>query len=416
MQFNLAPGALWISVAVALAGCGAGGGGGVGGTDVTPNPLTLTESISTFSNQSPVLGITGGSGAYTVFSDNALVTPGLISSGKLKLTIGCTDSAAPIIATVTAVDSVGSSATSSITVNDNPGETCPNANVPLSITPNVIDLREDESANAMLTIKGGALGAGSSYSIFSSKAAIRPGPVSAEGKSTLTIGCIDEDTSAVITVVDDAGASATATVNVTDDGLSANCNPNTSTLSLQPSILQVQGNQSNVNLTVSGGTPIYSLYSNNSLISPAAVVSGKSALTIGCTDSTTPVNAIITVLDSNGASATSSIDIYDSDSVNACSGATAALTLLPAAIELQECVSGVKFTLQGGTPPFDVRTSDPRITIDDVDNLDRTFNLGTSVQSGPNAAYTVTVLDANSLTATARISVPNNTFSTPACP
>lgn len=315
---------------------------------ISPSSLSLV-GLTSGSN----LTISGGTSPYDMYTNNSLVNPAAVASGKSALTIGCTDETQTALITV--VDSNGFSSTASVIVSDhNTSSGCSSAATPLSMLPLSLNVLGGEQ-NAYITISGGT----GPYTILSTSQLVSPSSLSG-GKSTLTVGCTDSLTpiNAIITVLDSEGKSATSTVSVSDNDESVNCIGN-SQLAIAPGTLSVQGNQSGVELTVSGGAGSYSIFSNNSVLVPGPVINGKTAISIACTDSDQV--ATVTVVDSLGATATTTVNVSDSDIVNPCVPSSIPLTVAPSGIASVPVGQPVQMMIYGGVPPYTITSTNTAV-------------------------------------------------------
>jgi hypothetical protein len=209
--------------------------------------------------------LSGGSPPYTVYSDggDALSAPGPLGDGVSSFTVDPDAVAATTIVTLTAVDSAGATAEAEVVLAASGG-----GGGALTVSPAAIGLSAyanpdgDDTDDVTFTVMGGA----APYTVYSSDAGVVEAPGGlGEGAASFTVDPAGAavETDVTLTVLDAEGASATALLSVL---------PASATLALSPSELVVAAwpnpdgdTADDLTFRVSGGTPPYKVYSDDTV-------------------------------------------------------------------------------------------------------------------------------------------------------
>jgi hypothetical protein len=293
---------------------GSGGGGGSALFTTAPSPLTIgTGAASTYM-------VSGGTGPYSANSSNPAVATSSVSGGTLTI-----NSVANGLANIVVTDSLGARVTIEITVTAT-------ATTPLLVTPSAA------SANVGDILNFSVSGASPPYNISVnnvSVACVSGTASSCSSGGTTSVGATGESFYATMLNV---GAT---TVAITDflgqtSTLNLTVNATATTLRLSPSALMVGEDEvRTIVLNVYGGTAPYTAYTSDLVLSNASVTGNVFSTGLGSRGSRciNPVDSsgvyivngtfdvTLTVVDSLGASATSTLTIKDNGkglSANGC--------------------------------------------------------------------------------------------------
>jgi len=242
------------------------------------------------------------------------------------------------------------------------------------------------------------LGGTPAYSAYSSN----PGVVSvavADSTLTATVDTVPvDDTTVTITVYDSLGNSATAQLVLQISG-AGELTVTPSSVSLTGIAGQTDGDPTDdITFYISGGTPDYSMFSNNNAViaSQGALGAGITTFTIDPDEVSSSTSVTLTVVDSVGATKTVTVTVTP---------ATSAFGINPSAISVTSGVT-INYHIIGGLPPYDVYTSDTAVVtvgggakIDDL--AATTFDAQTP---GPGSA-TITIVDSDGQTVPASVTV-----------
>jgi len=333
--------------------------------------------------------ILGGTPAYSAYSSN----PGVVSVAVADSTLTATVDTVPVddtTVTITVYDSLGNSATAQLVLQISGAAVGEMQIIPASQTladPAVADTAE-------YTILGGT----PAYSAYSSN----PGVVSvavADSTLTATVDTVPvDDTTVTITVYDSLGNSATAQLVLQISG-AGELTVTPSSVSLTGIAGQTDGDPTDdITFYISGGTPDYSMFSNNNAViaSQGALGAGITTFTIDPDEVSSSTSVTLTVVDSVGATKTVTVTVTP---------ATSAFGINPSAISVTSGVT-INYHIIGGLPPYDVYTSDTAVVtvgggakIDDL--AATTFDAQTP---GPGSA-TITIVDSDGQTVPASVTV-----------
>ena len=293
---------------------GSGGGGGAALFTTAPGTITIANGAA------PVYSVSGGTGPYTATSSNAAVattTPtGALVGGVLTIT-----SAGSGTANVVIVDAVGASVTIAVTVT-------PVITTPLVVTPSAVTANVGDVLN--INVSGGSpFGVGTPYNVVVNNISVATASAAvvttSGGAFTITLRNVGTTT---VAITDSLGQTTTLTLTV---------NATATTLRLSPSALLVGEDEPRIiALTVYGGTGPYTAYTSDLVLSNASASGNVFSTGLGSRGSRciNPVDAALvyivngtfdvtlTVVDSLGASATSTLTIKDNGKGLAVNGCT----------------------------------------------------------------------------------------------
>lgn len=293
---------------------GSGGGGGAALFTTAPGTITIANGAA------PVYSVSGGTGPYTATSSNAAVattTPtGALVGGVLTIT-----SASPGTANVVIVDAVGASVTIAVTVT-------PVITAPLVVTPSAVTANVGDVLN--INVSGGSpFGVGTPYNVVVNNISVATASAAvvttSGGAFTITLRNVGTTT---VAITDSLGQTTTLTLTV---------DATATTLRLSPSALLVGEDEPRIiALTVYGGTGPYTAYTSDLVLSNASASGNVFSTGLGSRGSRciNPVDAALvyivngtfdvtlTVVDSLGASATSTLTIKDNGKGLAVNGCT----------------------------------------------------------------------------------------------
>lgn len=367
------------------------GGAGGGVLTVTPSSISLTGLHNPDSNAAddiPFL-ITGGTGPFTVFSDNTnvIASPGPLGAGVSTFTVDPEAVSVSTSVKLTVLDtSNGTTATSSVTVT------------PAIMRLNPASLSVTTGTTITFTIIGGAApfnvfpGDPGLLTVGSPPANPLVVPV---GTSTFVANAVAAGT-ATITVVDSNSQLLTATVTISAPS---------GGISVSPSAMTVTGvsdASDQVVFTITGGTGPFTVQSSNTAVIPnPAVAPGPPATFTADPNAVSAATVVtLTVQDSVGGTKTVSVTVNPSVS---------SLGINPSSIAVTSGTE-ITFSIIGGLAPFNVYSSDLGIVQivggNPLSTLGPTFT-ATTTSSG---SATITVVDANAKTVTATVTVNGTDF------
>ncbi len=250
--------------------------------------------------------ISGGSGPYKVYSDTLGVinSPGALSVGEAVFTVDPNSVGSSVTVTLTVEDSLGQTVEAEVTV------TPLFASSPLSLSPANLSLAglrnpdDDPTDDVTFYISGGSV----PYKVFSNNLGVinSPGELS-EGEAVFTIDpdAVTSASTVTLTVVDSEGASISAEVTATP--FSAQ-----SALSLSPAGISLTGLQNldndpsdDVTFYISGGSGPYKVFSDNVAViaAPGPLAPGETSFTVDPDMVPNAETVTITVVDSSGQTA-----------------------------------------------------------------------------------------------------------------
>lgn len=267
-------------------------------TSMTLNPSAVEVTVGTVITFS----ILGGTPDFTVYSSNTGQLS--LSSNPLSVTGGVRTFTATALASgipiITVVDSNGGTTTANVIINN---ATAPPVTPPvaLSVSPSTITLTGLTGTTCPATdcvdfvISGGQ----SPYTMFSSNTAVIPNVAVSGSTFTINPDAVVTDTPVTLTVKDNLGATATATVTV---------KPALSGLGLNPTSIEVTVG-TDIPFAIIGGKPNFNVFSSNTGI---LTVGGNPLNTAGPTftaHAVTAGTATVTVVDSDGKTVTAAVKI-----------------------------------------------------------------------------------------------------------
>ncbi|HLZ66155.1 MAG TPA: putative Ig domain-containing protein [Aliidongia sp.] len=360
--------------------------GAVAATQAVPSTnLTVNRAATAFT---PVTG-SGGTGALTYS-----VSPSLPAGLSLSTSTGA----------VTGTPTVASSATNyTVTVTDTNGAT---ANASFSLTVNSAVVATQQVASTVLTQNRAATsftpvtGSGGSTPLTYSVSPSLPGGLtlsSSTGTITGTPSVASGATSYTVTVADANGATATASFSLTVNGAVVATQAVATT-----SLTQNHAAAAFTPVTGSGGTAPLSYSVSPGLPAGLSLSAGTGAVTGTPTVASSATNYTVTVTDANGATANASFSLTVNGPVAATQAVASTILTQNRAATTFTPVTGA-----GGTAPL-VYSVSPTLPV----GLSLASSTGT-ITGTPTAAsaatsYTVTVTDANGVTATANFSLTVN--------
>jgi len=324
--------------------------------DVPPLiPLAVIPTTQTLSN--PTAGVStaqyqiiGGSGGYTAFSD----TPGLVTVAVVGSVATATVQSVPTSDTTVGI-SIFDSAASSVKADLVLAVT---SATPLSVTPEAITVTgiANPDSNTADDVTFHIAGGTGTYSMFSDNNAVIASAGDLAGNNFFVIDpdAVSSSTTVKLTVVDSAGATASANVTVT---------PATSSMAINPSSITVDVGTT-ITFNIIGGLHDYKVYTSDMTVLSLASNPQTVSTTSFTATAVAKGSATITVVDSDGKSATSSVTITAPPSPPS----PATLTVAPPTASICEdditCSAHTTvavFTISGGVPPYTATSLTPSV-------------------------------------------------------
>ncbi len=404
----------------------------------TSAPLALSQTAVTGTQYTTAdIGITGGMPPYSmVATTTASIASGAVVNGDV-LRINMLNAGGP--ATVTVRDSEGSLANVAVTV------TAVLSN--LSVSPRAITISELLSSGVATSFPIRIVGGQGPYQVFTSHPNLLVPFVSGDTvivRTPVTVTgaispCVDVNTPVSITVIDVTGSSATATVTVADNG-PCPLNGPSSSISIFPravSISEILGRDANGNAqqtqigaVVNGGIAPFQVYSSNPTLLSAQLngsslliqTPGTSSAPVApCVSADTPV--LITVVDSAGASSSTTVTVTDQGPCPAAANTTS-LEVSPQAVTISELLGSdsagnlqptvIRGVLAGGVAPYQVYSSNPTLLTAVLNGTSLTVSTpGTSAAPvipcvAANAEIIITAIDARGASSTMTVTIADN--------
>jgi hypothetical protein len=340
-----------------------------------PGAVTLLASTTT------TYALGGGAAPYLATSSNASVATVSVSGTSLNVTAVAAGSA-----TIALRDSLGATATITVTVNS------PSNLAFFTTAPQAVTL-------SVGSVTGYTLGGGKApYTATSSNLGVVTTSVSGTGLNLTAVAA----GSAQILMLDSAGASLSIAVTVSP--------VNTTPLAVNPAAgTGVVGDT--VVIAITGGTPPYSATVSNPTIASVSI-SGNQLTSLLKNAGTTPV----IIVDAAGATVTASLTV---------SNAQTQLRLSPSTFNVgEDSMAIIPLSIYGGIPPYSGLTSNLILSSAQVNGNVLNVGLGTQgsrcvapsdvIASPPTNVVTITVVDANGAVATSLMTIAD-TSNAPGC-
>ncbi len=311
-----------LCLSLGLVACGGGYEGSPSPTDTSGNALKVEGSTAVVLAPTELkrLEVSGGTRPYSAASSNTTVALAFANDGLLTVAAVRGDTT-PI--TVTVTDAKGAKAAVNVTVTNSPQQGT------FSLSSEQVSVRPGATVDVRIT------GGTPPFSATSLSSHIATGTISG---NTLTVAGIAEGNDAEVKVFDSKSVTQTLLATVAAPLPSASGLPLTSNL---PANLTLRPNNSST-YTLGGGTPPYSVVSNNTATIRPSVRGAALMLSTGVSG-----NGTVTVSDTVGATLTQRIFVQTT---------SAPLSLA------QTSVTGTRLTttdvgISGGMPPYKVLTN-----------------------------------------------------------
>lgn len=389
--------------------------GKVAGVSIGSVPITIVPALAVSPGSQTVNGVTGNpsvtytiSGGVTPYSVSSsdLTLPAVLTSPTFTINVPAGTSARTVTYTVT--DFAGSSVAASLVI------TGPSS---LIVLPGSVTIASGAAQTVTFTIAGGtppyittstdptkACNSTDADCIDPADSGIwnaantgtaNGTPIAVKIPAAVSAGTV------TLNVFDSIGGTTSATITIIGGG----AGPGTG-LAVTPTSVSLTGLHNpdgsaadNVLFTITGGSPDYSMFSDN-----GAVISSAGALGAGITTFTVDPDSVaastavtLTVIDSVGAIAKATVTVTP---------ATSSLAINPSTIAVSGSVP-ITFNIIGGLPPYKVYTSNTGVV--GLGGNPITIPPGTNPfianTTGASGAATITVVDADNKTVTAAVTV-----------
>lgn len=355
-----------------------------GGASLAILPNTVTVYRPSTADDNLDFTIFGGIPPYSVFSNNPLYAPVVLTSNTFRITVPANATTGTIIITVRDNSPTGATTTATITITAQTPQ-------PLAVIPSTQTISNPAPTD---TADYKVLGGTGGYTAFSGSPSLVSVTVGGADNNIVTatlqagVSTLTTDTTVTITIYDSVGSSITAS-------LVLDIVP-TLPLSVTPESVSVTGlatNADNVTFYISGGSGTYTgAFSNNTAVVPNSTIVGNNfTIDPQVVSASTPVT--LTVVDSLGATDTVTVTVTP---------ATSAMAINPSSITV-DVGTVITFNVIGGLPGYLAYTSD-MATLALASNPE---SVGTSFTAtaltGGSAIITVVDSDGKSVQATVTI-------------
>jgi len=356
-----------------------------GGASLAILPNTVTVYRPSTADDNLDFTIFGGISPYSVFSNNPLYAPVVLTSNTFRISVPANATTGAIIITVRDNSPTGTTTTATITITAQTPQ-------PLVVIPSTQTISNPAPTD---TADYKVLGGTGGYTAFSGSPSLVSVTVGGADNNIVTatlqagVSTLTTDTTVTITIYDSVGSNITAS-------LVLDIVP-TLPLSVTPESVSVTGLASttddNVTFFISGGSGTYTGVSNNTAVVPNPTIVGNNfTIDPQVVSASTPVT--LTVVDSLGATDTATVTVTP---------ATSSMAINPSTITV-DVGTVIAFNIIGGLPNYSVYTSDMTV-LALASNPEPVSGTSFTATASADGSATITVVDSDGQTVTATVTV-----------